>query len=124
MDNGLHAKLARLRCVQDFFDLRSVGKTHWCTGGEHRQLPSQIAGNRHFVLNEQSLELAHVLKRLAARQLPGRIDRQSVMKCERLSIHAEALCRGDFIGHGSVAPAKRAHDVETLQCEAWWVHLA
>ncbi len=84
----------RLRRVEDLLDLLPVGEPHRRAGGEDRQLPGQVPRDRPFVLDQQPLELAHVLERPAVGQLAGRIDRQAVVERERLPVHAEALDSG------------------------------
>ena len=113
-----------LRRVEDLLDLLAIGESHRRAGGEDRQLPGQVPRDLPLVLDEQPLELAHVLERPAVGQCAGRVDRQRVMERERLPVQAEALDRRDLLGHRPVALAVAAHHVEALQREARRVHLA
>src|SRR4051812_36360017 len=87
-DERAHAELAAFGAGEDGLDVGAVAEANGGAGGEHRELAHEVSRQGRLILQEELLELAHILERSSVGQGTGRIDRQGPVELELLAVEA------------------------------------
>src|SRR4051812_43386223 len=111
VDEGADTVVSRGGALKDFFQLGTVSETDGRARGKSDELPGEVAGGGNFVALHERLELANAFERAPVWQLARRVDREAVVKRERLAAHAEAAHGRNIFGHGPITIAAAAHHI-------------